>query len=107
MSLGFHPWSRTIPRASEQLSPCTTTIEPVALEPGGCNYQLHVPHLRQTARPRACALQQEKPPQWEAHAPQLESSLCLLQLEKNPHGNQDPAQPKIKLKKKKQGSAFY
>ena len=30
----------------------------------------------------ACALQQEKPPQWEARAPQLETILHLLQLEK-------------------------
>ena len=28
------------------------------------------------APPRDCALQREKPPQWEAHAPQLESSPC-------------------------------
>ena len=28
------------------------------------------------------ALPQEKPPQWEALTPQLESSPCLLQLEK-------------------------
>ena len=33
-------------------------------------------------KPRAHASQQEKPPQWEAQAPQLESSPCLLQLEK-------------------------
>ena len=26
---GFNPWSRKIPRAMEQLSPCVTTIEPV------------------------------------------------------------------------------
>ena len=32
-------------------------------------------------QPRAGALQQEKPPQWEAHASQLESNPCLLQLE--------------------------
>ena len=32
--------------------------------------------------PRARALQQEKPPQWEAHTPQLESSPHSLQLEK-------------------------
>ena len=32
--------------------------------------------------PRACALQQEKPPQREVLAPQLESSLCLLQVVK-------------------------
>jgi hypothetical protein len=47
---GLDPWSRKIPQASEQLSPCTTTSE---------------------ARvPRACALQQEQPLQREAHAPQ-------------------------------------
>ena len=32
--------------------------------------------------PRAHALQQEKPPQWEAWTPQLESSPHLPQLEK-------------------------
>ena len=32
--------------------------------------------------PRASAQQQEKPLQWEAHAPQLESSPHLPQLEK-------------------------
>ena len=41
-----------------------------ALEPMSHNYW----SLRATATeacvPRACALQQEKPPQWEAHAPQ-------------------------------------
>jgi len=26
---GFNPWSREIPHAMEQLSPCTTTVEPV------------------------------------------------------------------------------
>ncbi|KAJ8779396.1 hypothetical protein J1605_012685 [Eschrichtius robustus] len=26
---GFEPWSRKIPHAAEQLSPCTTTTEPV------------------------------------------------------------------------------
>ena len=38
------PWSRKIPNVTEQLSPCATAIEPV--------------------HPRACAPQQEKPPQW-------------------------------------------
>ena len=35
--------------------------------------------------PRACALQQERPLQREAHTPQLESSSCLRQLQKSPH----------------------
>ena len=31
--------------------------------------------------PRAHTPQQEKPPQWETYAPQLENSFCFLQLE--------------------------
>ena len=32
--------------------------------------------------PRNHAPQQEEPPQWEAHAPQIDGSPCLPQLEK-------------------------
>ena len=39
----------------------------------------------------------EKPVQWEARGPQLESSPRSSQLEKSPLSNQDPAQPKIFL----------
>ena len=58
--------------------------------------QLLSPHATTTeARvPRACAPQQKKPPQWEAHAPQrrVDPACC----------NEDPTQPKKKkLKKKK------
>ena len=42
--------------------------------------------------PRACAPQQEKPRQWEAHTPQREGSSSSLQLEKGPCSNKDPAQ---------------
>ena len=59
---GFNPWSRKIPCAMGQLNPCATTTKPTG--------------------PRACALQKKKPPQWEAHALQLESSLHSWQLEK-------------------------
>ena len=56
----FSPWSKKIPHASRQLSPCSATTE----------------------APRARALQQEKPPQWEARTPYLESSPPgLLQSE--------------------------
>ena len=48
-----------------------------ALEPGSHNYWAHVPQLlsprvatTEAHVPRARAPQQEKPPQWEAHAPQ-------------------------------------
>ena len=36
----------------------------------------------ETHTPRACALPQEKPPQWEARAPQPEGSSCSLHLGK-------------------------
>lgn len=44
--------------------------------------------------PKTRALQQEKP-QREVLAPQLENSLCLLQVEKASACNEDPPQPKI------------
>ena len=81
------PWSSNILHATEQLSLCTTTTKPVLQSPG---LQLCKP-----VRTRAPAPRQEKPPQWEAHAPRLESSPRCLQLEKSPHSNKDPAQPKI------------
>jgi len=56
-----------------------------------------VPQLLKPNCPRACTLQQEKPPQGEAHTPQPESSPHSQQPEKSPHSNKDPAQPKIKI----------
>ena len=50
------------------------------------------PQLLKPVCPRACATQQEKSLQGEAHAPQ-QSSPCMLQLEKA--GNKDPAEPKL------------
>ena len=48
------------------------------------NQQLMSPCAASTEAhvPRACAPQQEKPPQWEACAPQPESSPCPPQLQK-------------------------
>ena len=63
----------------------------------GHNYWAPVPQLLKFVRPRACAPQQEKPLQWEVCKPQLETSPCLLQLEKSPQINKDPAQPKINV----------
>ena len=70
----FDPWSRKIPHAVEQL---------------------HVPQLLSLC-PRACAPRQEQPPQWEAHARQLESSPHSSQLEKSLSSNEDPAHSKTK-----------
>ena len=68
---GFNPWSGKISHATGPLSPCTTTTE--------------------THLPAAWALQQEKPPQWEALTWQLESSPQLLQLEKARAQQQRPS----------------
>ena len=58
----FNPWSRKIAYASGLLRPCTTSTE-------AQTSRAHVP-------------QQKKPPQQEAHAPQLERSPCSSHLEK-------------------------
>jgi len=64
-----------------------------ALESGSCNYW--------SPCPRACALQQEKPPQSEACAWQLESEPRMVQLQKSLHSNENLAQPiKINFKKR-------
>ena len=90
---GFDPLSGKIPQAVEHQSPCTTTIEPVlwspaatTAEPTWCNYW----------SPRAHAPQQEKPLQWKAQAPQLESSPCSPQLGKSLQSEEDRALPKNK-----------
>ena len=75
---GFEPWSRKIPHAAEQLSPCATTTEACA--------------------PRARAPQQEKPPQWEARAPQRRVDRLAATREKPMCSNEHPTQPKIKKK---------
>ena len=70
------PWSGQIPHATEQQGPSPTTAEAHA--------------------PRAYALQQGKPLQWEAHVPQLESRpRSLQQEEESLRSNEDPAQSKI------------
>ena len=57
----------------------------------------------------ACAPQPEKPLQWEALIPQLETRPRSLQLENGPRSNKDQAQPKInkyiKLVVRKKGNS--
>ena len=54
---GFEPWSGKIPHAVEQLSPWPQLLSMRAI-------------TTEALAPRAHAPQQEKPPQWEARAPQ-------------------------------------
>ena len=79
----FDPWSRdpTCCRATKFM--CFNHWA-YAQEPGSHNYWVHKPQLLKPVCPRAHGRQQEKPPQCEAHALQLESSPCSLQLEKKP-----------------------
>ena len=42
--------------------------------------EAHAPQLQKPECPRACALQQEKPPQWEARTLQPESSPCSYRI---------------------------
>ena len=87
---------------SNQDLTCCGTTKPMnhnysvcVMEPGNCNYWAHVPQLLKPVCPRAHALQLEKPLQWEAYVPWLESSPDLLQLEKRSCSKEDLAQPKI------------
>ena len=102
----FNPCSRKIPpHATGQLTLCTTTIEPVcALEFGSHNYWAHAPQRLNLKRPRACAPQQEKPPQHEACTLQLENSPLLGATREKPVQQRRPSTPK---KKKKKKSAMY
>ena len=59
------------------------------------NYWVFVLQLQKPIVPRARAPQQEKSLQWEACAPQLESSPSSLQLEKAHMQQQRPVQPEI------------
>jgi len=57
-----------------------------------------VPQLLTPVCSRACALQQEKPLQWETYAQKPERSPRSLQIEKSLYSSEDPAQPKEKKK---------
>ena len=74
---------------------CLRATEPSALQLLSLCSRVWEPQLLKPAHLRVSALQQEKPLQWEARALQLEYSPRLPQLEKSPHSNSEPAQPKI------------
>ena len=77
-----------IPHATEQLNRRATAL---SLHPRAQESQLLKP-----VYPRSGALQQEKPPQWEANPPQLESSPCSPQPEKKACQQQRPSAAKNK-----------
>ena len=90
----FNPWSRKISHAPGAAKSVCHKFWACTLEPGSRNYRAHVLQPLKPSHPRACA------PQQEVHArrgPRTATSqqLSSRQLEKSPHGNEDPAQPKI------------
>ena len=79
------------PQAAEQLSPCSTTIEPVLWIPGTTTLlSLQQPTTAEACVPGACAQQQKKPPQREAHPPRKQPLLSATR-EKSA-SSEDPAQ---------------
>ena len=68
---GFNPWSRKIPHAMEQLSPNAQLLSPHSR---ACELRILQAAAAEARTPRTCAPQQEKPPQWEARAPQWKVS---------------------------------
>ena len=87
---GFHPWPGKIQRAVEQLSPCSTTIEPVLQGPGATSTAALAPES-QPALHRKKSRCSEKP-----SAAIREWPLPVLHSQrKHPSSNEDPAQPKV------------
>ena len=90
--VGSIPKSRKVPHAAEQISQCVQLLNLCSRAP---EQQLLKPMC-----PGDCAPEQEKPQQWEAGTPQLESRhhththTHSPQLKKSQHSNEDPAQPK-------------
>ena len=85
------PVTREDPTCLGATKPVRHNYSACALESLSHNYWAHVLQLLKAEHSRACALQWEKPPQWEAHPLHLESSPHLLQLEKSLCANTGPA----------------
>ena len=81
----FTAWSGKTPHAGEQLSPWPRLW-------AMCS-RAQTLQLLKPARPRASAPQQEKPLQWEAHAPRLDSGPQLSTAGEKPTQHENPTQP--------------
>ena len=84
---GTQVWSlvQEDPTCHGATKPVSRNYWACALEPRSHNYGTRGLPLLKPVRPTACALQQEKPPQWEAHTLQQRvSNLCSLELKKSP-----------------------
>ena len=82
-----------IPHATEQLSLRATPAEPVLWSLGITTTEPCATLLK-PACPKAYVLEQDKPPQWESHTLQLQTSPTSPQQQKSLHSNEDAAKPK-------------
>ena len=79
---------------TEQRNPCAETTKPALSSLGATTAEPTRCSHRRLRAPEPVLLQREKPPQWDAQAPQLETGPSSPQLGKSPH-NEGPAQSKI------------
>ena len=78
-----------------------------ATKPASHNYWSPRATTTEARAPRARAPQLEKPPQWEAHAPQRRVAAAHHNYRKPTRSNEDPTQPKInKIKSLKKNNIF-
>ena len=92
-------WARSLVQKD---ATCCGAAKPVchsywtcALEPSSCNYRAHTPQILKPVHPRAYALQQKKPPQWEACAPQWRVAPARCNERKPAGSNENPVMNKL------------
>ena len=90
---GFFKKDRGFPGGSLVVNSLPANVGDMGSIPGRGRSHRHWGSHSYWRQPRACASWQDKPLQWEPCASQ-ESSPCLLQLEKSPGSNEEPAEPK-------------
>ena len=76
------------------------------LEPMSHNYWARIPQPPKPEHSRASALQQEKPPKWEAQHTTTREWPLLAATRESPWSNQDPVQPKINKTKHQAQCSF-
>ena len=90
----FHPWSRKIPQAKEELSPCAPSAQPLLWSPPAAPAEPPVLQIRGPAHPGARALHRGEPPPWEPVRPSWgAASTCRTQRQPL-HSSEATAQPR-------------
>ena len=98
---GVRALVREDPTCCGATKPVRHNYRACALEPASSNYWSLCATTTEARKPRACALQQEKPPQWEARAPQQRVAPALSNYRKTACKQRHNAAKKKKKKKRK------